>query len=386
MRPPHLDHANLWSLLAGKAKKKQVPVEEPKETVSSMPVDNPVKTEKTTGNKRKRSSPSPPIDFSEVVSGKRTRVASLKSTVGNPTSRKKSLSEAIVEANTPAAQPPKRYGRRSKAAAAATGKNARRGEAVSDDEMLLNGPPSDEPPRPSGSKPQKEKSPSPEIVEDSQGSDEEDSDDALFDEPKGIQQSLPPSQSTFTSASTSSLPSHRARKVNPLIKVLSDDHFGNGHDARETAIQTKARLLARQDQIIDTGVAPSRSSQSPVLKAGPIARLPSNGKNRSSLLTFDKGSLKTVKGKFTPTQIQRQHQTPVNHSSSSLNRIENGVGDDTMEVDAIMALDSSPQKPPTADELLKIAGLNKEAAEALPDFEDDVPAEPVEQPASISNR
>ena len=340
------------------------------------------------GNKRKRSTLSPPIDFVELVSGKRTRVASLQSTAEIFSNRKKSLSELIVEANTP--HPPKQYSRRSKIAAAATGKNARRGEAVSDDEMLLNGPPLNELPRPSGSKPHKEKSPSPEIIEDSQCGDGEDSDDPLFDEPKGTQQFLLPSQSTVTSASISSLPFHRARKANPLIKILPDDHFGNEHDARETAIQTKARLLARQDQIIDTGVAPSQSSQSPVLKAGPSTRLPSNGKNRASLLTFEKGKLRTVKGTFIPTQNQRPHQnqqqTPVNHISSSPYGNGNGVGDDTMEVDAIMTLESSPEKLPTADELLKIAGLNKEAADALPDFEDDTPAAPIEQPPPNSDR
>lgn len=336
-----------------------------------MSAKNPINKGKTTGNKRKRSTLSPPIDFVELVPGKRTRVTSLQSTAQN-NNRKKSLSELIVEANTP--HPPKKYNRRSKVSAAT---NARRGEALSDDEMLLDGPPLDEPPRPSGSKYQREKSLSSEIVEDSQVSDGEDSQDPLFDEPKGTQQSLLPSQSTVTSVSTSSLPSHRSRKVNPLIKFLPNDHFGNEHDARETAIQTKARLLARQDQIIDTNNAPL---QSPVLKAKP--RLPPNGKNRASLLTSEKGTLKTVKGKFIPTQNLRQHknqqQTPINHSSESPNTNVNGVGDDTMEVDAIMALES-PEKPPTADELLRIAGLNREAAEVLPDFEDDAP---VEQPAS----
>jgi hypothetical protein len=47
-----------------------------------------------------------------------------------------------------------------------------------------------------------------------------------------------------------------------------------------------------------------------------------------------------------------------------------------MEVDGILALDSSLEKAPTGQELLQMAGLNEADAEALPDFEDD-PAEEV---------
>lgn len=211
-----------------------------------------------------------------------------------------------------------------------------------------------------------------------------DSDDALFGSPKALNESL---ESSDNSATTNKLPSHRARAANPLVKMADDFDLGHGMDS---AISTKARLLAQGG----AGASHGEGSTADALNTTSSKRGPGRpaqglqAKNRSSLLVFEKGSLKSVKGRFT-------HEANVGDASSSHNGsghtdLENadGVGDDTMEVDGFLNVDSSPEKVPTGQELLQMAGINASDAEALPDFEDDAPLElsPLPDEASVQSR
>jgi hypothetical protein len=147
-----------------------------------------------------------------------------------------------------------------------------------------------------------------------------------------------------TASPPKSLPSHRARAANPLVKMVDD--FGS----MDGAISVKARLQGRNGTSSDAPVA--GPSSTPTRKSG---RKPGPGrssggmlnKNTSSLLTFEKGALKTVKGKF---------KAPVGEEDKA----EGGSG-----------LPDIPVSPPTSDELLKLSGFDSKAAEALDDFEED---------------
>lgn len=162
-------------------------------------------------------------------------------------------------------------------------------------------------------------------------------------------------------ASPNTLPSHRARTANPLVKMVDD------FAALDGAISVKARLQGRNGTSSETPVA--GPSSSPTRKSG---RKPGPGrssagivaKNTSSLLTFEKGALKTVKGKFT---------APVEEEDKA----EGSSGDVPM----------IPAVPPTSDELLRLGGFDVSAAEALDDFEDETsPAEVPENNSSIQQR
>ncbi|KAJ7109475.1 hypothetical protein C8R44DRAFT_288995 [Mycena epipterygia] len=225
----------------------------------------------------------------------------------------------------------------------------------------------------------RKRTPSPEIVPASE--DDEDEDAMLVDppQPQSFTEPLtePPTQDivdlSFESnanqtptepiqdeaASPNTLPSHRARAANPLVKMVDDFAPLDG------AISVKARLQGRNGTSSETPVA--GPSSSPTRKSG---RKPGPGrssagivaKNTSSLLTFEKGALKTVKGKFT---------APVDEEED---KAEGSSGDGPM----------IPAVPPTSDELLKLGGFDASAAEALDDFEDEIsPAEVQENNSSI---
>lgn len=163
----------------------------------------------------------------------------------------------------------------------------------------------------------------------------------------------------FGSPEAPPLPSHRARTAKPLVKMADDPNI-----ELDNGIPTKTRLLNQ------TNGGEASSSSAPLRT--PTRRLPRQAKNKSSLLTFTKTGLQTVKGKFMPSESKGdEHASPRGLADGEE---VNGVGDDTMEVDTVLALDATPDKVPTGEELLEIAGLNKADVEALPDFEDDVPA------------
>ncbi|KAK0196938.1 hypothetical protein F5146DRAFT_1013477 [Armillaria mellea] len=77
-------------------------------------------------------------------------------------------------------------------------------------------------------------------------------------------------------------------------------------------------------------------------------------KSKSSLLTFTKGGLQSVKGKYVPEKRdERVHDTDV-------------------EMAAVEPAEPNPPlPPPTGEELLNLAGLDAEAAKKLDDYEDE---------------
>ncbi|KAJ7125488.1 hypothetical protein C8R43DRAFT_1135338 [Mycena crocata] len=163
---------------------------------------------------------------------------------------------------------------------------------------------------------------------------------------------------------SSTLPSHRARAANPLVKMVDD------FSSMEGAISVKARMQGRNGASTETPDA--SPSSSPTRKS---ARKPGPGrssagmvnKNTSSLLTFDKGNLKTVKGKFT---APRNNEDKAEGSSGL-----SGISVPDMAVASV---------PPTSEELLALGGFDSKAAESLDDFEEDVPAS-VEVPEPTNN-
>lgn len=135
------------------------------------------------------------------------------------------------------------------------------------------------------------------------------------------------------SASTS-IPSHRARATNPLVKMIDN------HDGMDSGISIKTRLGGSSPKKAKPG--PGRSS------AGII------NKSKSSLLTFTKGGLQSVKGKYVPEK--RDEHTH----------------DADVEMAVVEPVEMNPPlPPPTGEELLNLAGLDAEAAKNLDDYEDE---------------
>lgn len=190
----------------------------------------------------------------------------------------------------------------------------------------------------------------------------------LFDSPDEDQQSI--------------IPSHRERAANPRVKMV-DNPAVNDMDG---AIPVKARLLGRSS-------APSPSASGTPRKnpnhsgahasgSKPGPGRSSSGfmkKNKSSLLTFEKGALKTVKGRYNNLLEEKRKETQAPSYTIEDVASENGpaLEDEISDDDDISGLmyPIAPV-PPTAEELLKLAGLNEQSAVILPDFEDETPTEP----------
>ncbi|KAJ6623535.1 hypothetical protein B0H10DRAFT_2431358 [Mycena sp. CBHHK59/15] len=167
-------------------------------------------------------------------------------------------------------------------------------------------------------------------------------------------------------SSSSALPSHRARVAKPLVKVVDDFAPMDG------AISVKARLQGRSGSSGEVPIA--GPSTSPARKS---SRKPGPGrssagminKTTSSLLTFENGALKTVKGKFAAPGEQ-------NSALGSSGMLDDPIPD--------VPMSESPVAFPTSDELLKLSGFDSTAADALDDFEEDVPV-PAEAPEPSNN-
>ncbi|KAK0503436.1 hypothetical protein EDD18DRAFT_1137841 [Armillaria luteobubalina] len=143
----------------------------------------------------------------------------------------------------------------------------------------------------------------------------------------------PIAEPPVASASTY-IPSHRARATNPLVKMIDN------HDGIDGGISTKTRLGGSSPKKAKPG--PGRSS------AGIIT------KSKSSLLTFTKGELQSVKGKYvSEKRDERVHDTDVEMAAAE------------------PAEPTPPLPPPTGEELLNLAGLDAEAAKKLDDYEDE---------------
>ncbi|KAJ7509989.1 hypothetical protein B0H11DRAFT_1957091 [Mycena galericulata] len=210
----------------------------------------------------------------------------------------------------------------------------------------------------------KKRTPSPDFVPASEEEEEEVEDIAMLVDPQEqsfadpsdespSQRDAPnqgPAESIQEEVSPSrNLPSHRARAANPLVKMVDD------FEKMENAIAAKARVGNSGDTpVAGPSSSPTRKSNR---KPGPgRSSAGMIGKSTSSLLTFEKGALKTVKGKFT---------APVADRDGTEGNIGLFDGPDVPD-------SASPVVPPTSDELLQLGGLNSKAAEGLDDFEDEM--------------
>ena len=157
------------------------------------------------------------------------------------------------------------------------------------------------------------------------------------------------------------VPTIRERLIEPRVKIIDDPKLSN----IEGAIPAKANAVARMNADPSSSkptVLTSDSQKSHRRHSKPGPGRSSMGlkiKNVSSLLTFSKGSLKTVKGKYVK-------ETPRAHADLTIR----DDSPDIMEVDGAISENLSPA-PATAEELLRLAGFNNEVASDLPDYEDN---------------
>ena len=163
------------------------------------------------------------------------------------------------------------------------------------------------------------------------------------------------------------VPILRNRLAEPRVKMVDDPNLSN----IEGTITAKAYAVARMN-------AESSSSKSTVLssdtphsdrrrsKPGPgRSSAGLQAKHVSSLLTFSKGSLKTVRGKYVK-EGSRVHTSDlkIRDDPPDVVEVDNTISENPPPV--------PPPVPPTAEELLRLAGLNTGIADALPDYEDNV--------------
>ncbi|KAF8623471.1 hypothetical protein AX15_006255 [Amanita polypyramis BW_CC] len=145
-------------------------------------------------------------------------------------------------------------------------------------------------------------------------------------------------------------PLHRSAK--PLIRFVDEPYL----PATEGAISVKARLMGRRTSETRETNEPGRSPPAAPSRSRTGFVRPSVGlkKNASSLLTFENGSLKTVKGRYNKEEkIMRSEPETIlaDASDSSQNTV-----------------------PPRPDELLQLAGLDVETADLLASYEEGVTA------------
>jgi len=149
------------------------------------------------------------------------------------------------------------------------------------------------------------------------------------------------------------IPAHRDRQANPLVKVADDPSLTH----IEGTISTKAYAAGRVTNNPSSSTGP-QSTATPQKRVKPGPGRDSAGllkpKPQSSLLTAEKGTLKTIKGKYPNIKA-------VATSSQK---------EETMKADAD-ADNTHKAISPSGQELLELAGLNSQAADTLADFEDD---------------
>lgn len=145
------------------------------------------------------------------------------------------------------------------------------------------------------------------------------------------------------------MPSHRARAANPRVKMVDDPQLTELADA----IPAKARVSSSRPRVSGSRAGPGRNSQ-----------LEISTPRRSSLLTYDKGkrSLRSVKK---AELVQVEQRAEERHSLSP-------DVDESAEIPGLSIPDASAVVvPPTAAELLRLAGADEKSVADLVDFQDD---------------
>ncbi|KAH9951478.1 hypothetical protein B0H21DRAFT_888396 [Amylocystis lapponica] len=197
----------------------------------------------------------------------------------------------------------------------------------------------------------------------------------------------PPRSQTPPPRAQPSIPYHRARAANPRIKLIEDPRLGVGY---ESAIATKAKLMRIASSSASTG-ATAESSTGTSSHGGP-APLPRRGRIASSKAGpgrssggFNGNGFSTavasgskVPGPSDTSVREKPLSMNGNHQEAEIgNVVGNGVETDN-EMTKLGDVQESavlPPAPPTAQELLQLAGLKDGDAEALGDFEEDAHGE-----------
>lgn len=187
--------------------------------------------------------------------------------------------------------------------------------------------------------------------------------------------------STSPTPPVPALPAHRARAANPRVKLLDPEEI---QVSLNGAISTKARAVTGNGRTTATNnaaagpsVPRTDSSQSPPRKFGPPKRKLPNRKD--SLLTFEKGGLKTLKR--VPKAAEPMQEDPVEAQESGKvpEMFDTSLfGSD--EESGQPGTSAQAQPKPTGKDLLALAGHNEADANDLPDFDEEpapvVAAEP----------
>lgn len=224
----------------------------------------------------------------------------------------------------------------------------------------------------SATRPQARRQPSPEVIPDSDeeigGSDRlqtllsPNNQDAAKDSDNTRQEKLPnndgaddgeePFDPLFDEP-TRKVPEHINRKENPLIKLVESPNLSS----LQGAISAKVRAI-RDVNLSSSGQPLSTSMQ----RARPGPGRSSTGltlKQKSSLLTAERGAMKTIKGKYKKEASSTiEQELPASGRSGSPILVDEGSVDD-----------SAPKMTPSAEELLEMAGLD-EGATDLPEFDE----------------
>ena len=157
------------------------------------------------------------------------------------------------------------------------------------------------------------------------------------------------------------VPTLRDRLIEPRVKMIEDPKLSNIEGAISAKAFAAARMNADPSSSKST-VLTSDSQQSNRRHSKPGPGRSSMGlkvKNVSSLLTFSKGSLKTVKGKYVKEGSRAHTDLTIRDDPPDITEVDDSISENPTPA------------PPTAEELLRLAGFNNEIAGALPDFEDN---------------
>lgn len=152
---------------------------------------------------------------------------------------------------------------------------------------------------------------------------------------------------------TSKLPSHRMRVEMPLVKMMDDPNLST----IDGAIPAKMRAMEKKSTFLVTAEERGRSTSG---RSKPGPGRSSSGfisEPNASLLTFDKSSIKTTKGTL--------------HKSMEGENGSQDITQDTHETDPLPEILGNVVAP-SGGELLKLAGLDPDAAQTLPDFEEEM--------------
>jgi hypothetical protein len=155
------------------------------------------------------------------------------------------------------------------------------------------------------------------------------------------------------------LPSHRARATQPLVKMIG---IGEIEGEQIVQRQSPSKSVRRPSTVPATNAASPLSQSKQSVRTETPRGLPARN---SSLLTFGKGGLKTLKRANVPPPPPSFVPLPDILPLPETDIVDALWGDDPQTEDAGPHTASS-------DELLKLAGYNAGDAAALPDFEDIV--------------